>query len=107
MYCGEVGSAGQILHECSLVEETAGDALSSRFEKEPRASFGLIDPNFDKASGCVIVNVCSDFVGGPQAFHEGSVVSMKLLQHLRGAHEFLIVVGEPLQTSDVTDGADG
>ena len=67
----------------------------------------MIDPVFEEAGGGNIAGVIADYVDRSHARDQGFLVLAKLTQHILRSYVLGIVVGDALQTRDVSDGTDG
>src|SRR6516164_11828633 len=78
---------------------------AGRFEQEPGASLGLVDPVLDQAGAGHVVVFVADRVSLAQARHQLLVVVAQLGKHVQRRDEVGVVVQHPLQATDVADRA--
>ena len=74
------------------------------FNQEPRSAFGLVNPGLEIVSRLKVPVHVANIAGGAQERSDLSVVAGEFGQHLGRRKEIGIVVGKPLQPSDVTNG---
>ena len=79
----------------------SGFRRSRRFEQEPRAALGFVDPGFKEARGGDVAMFIAQRVGSPHLRCELLVVVAKLSEHVAGRHKVGIVVEKPLAGRDL------
>src|ERR1700722_9924884 len=79
--------------------------ISGRFEQEPGAAFGLVDPDFQEARGGDIAVFVADAVDRAHSPDELLVVVAKFSQHVLRLDVVRIVVEDTLMASDLPDRA--
>jgi len=85
----------------------AGIFAPIRFEQEPEASLGLVQPDLDQACAGDVAVLIADVVSLAQLRRESLVVVAELGEHVGRLDIIGVVVGETLGARDMTDRSDG
>src|SRR5687768_3712081 len=86
---------------------SAGISAPIRFEQEPDASLGLVQPDLDQARAGDVAVLIAYVVSLAQPRRESLVVVTELGEHVGRLDIIGVVVGETLGARDLTDRPDG